>query len=342
MKWAAVALLFVLAACTGETPPPSIALSPPIEPTMTGQAFVAEDGAILPYRSWLPEGKPRAIVLALHGFNDYSKAFKEPGERWARSGIATYAYDQRGFGAAPRRGFWAGTKRLDADLALVARLLRERYPGTALYLLGESMGGAVVATAVTGAAGASRPDSDGIILSAPAVWGRATMNVFERAALWSGNILFPGLTLTGRGLDITPSDNIDMLRELSRDPLVIKETRLDTIHGLVDLMDQAFASAPRIEGPTLILYGQHDEVVPEHPTRQFIANLPRAANVRSRIAWYEHGYHMLLRDLEAKLVLGDIESWIDDHEAALPSGADRHASDGLLARSGSPPPRAAQ
>ena len=61
----------------------------------------ADDGATLPLKSWLPDGKPKAVILALHGFNDYSNAFKDSGEEWAKHGIATFAYDQRGFGAAP-------------------------------------------------------------------------------------------------------------------------------------------------------------------------------------------------------------------------------------------------
>ena len=132
------------------------------------------------------------MILALHGFNDYSNAFTEPAEAWAKDGIATYAYDQRGFGEAPERGRWPGQRQLADDLATASRLLRAHHPGVPLYLLGESMGGAVVIAAVTGAAGTPRPDADGIILIAPAVWGRDTMNVFERAALWTGDRAVPG------------------------------------------------------------------------------------------------------------------------------------------------------
>ena len=84
------------------------------------------------------------------------------------------------------------------------------------------------------------------MLVAPAVWGRVTMSVLERVSLWAGDALFPGLELTGRGLNITPSDNVPMLRALSRDPLVIKATRVDTVKGLVDLMDLALASASHL------------------------------------------------------------------------------------------------
>jgi alpha-beta hydrolase superfamily lysophospholipase len=221
---------------------------------------------------------------------------------------------------------------MEDDLRTAAALLRARYPQQPLYLLGESMGGAVVIATITGATGTPPPDADGIILVAPAVWGRDTMNVFERSALWTGDAFFPSMTLTGRGLKIMPSDNIEMLRRLARDPLVIKETRVDTIKGLVDLMDTALAASPRVAMPMLLLTGARDEVVPPGATRQWIEHLPYRARMTRRIALYADGYHMLLRDLEAPTVLGDVEVWMADHRAPLPSGADRAASEQLFAR----------
>ncbi len=315
-------------ATIGNAVPPAGAPTPP---ALAERELVLHDGAHLPLRVWRPDGKPRAIILALHGFNDYSNAFAGPAADWARQGIATYAYDQRGFGEAPERGRWVGAPRLVADVDAAARLLRQRYPTTPLYLLGESMGGAVAIAAVSGATGAALPPVDGMILAAPAVWGRATMNVFARVALWTGNELFPGMTLTGRGLHIKPSDNIEMLRALARDPLVIKETRVDTLKGLVDLMDLALAAAPRVSLPMLLLYGERDEIVPKEPTRLWVAHLPEGAHGPRRIAWYAEGYHMLLRDLEAPVVIRDVASWIADSRAPLPSGADREASRLLFA-----------
>lgn len=338
----ALGLVLLLMGCAGQgtghlSAPAAIgnavpAPAPPLAPQLADRFLVAADGTRLPLRAWLPDGKPRAIILALHGFNDYSHAFAGPATAWAKDGIATYAYDQRGFGQAPLRGRWPGAAVLAEDLATASRLLRERHPGVPLYLLGESMGGAVVVTAVTGAAGVAPPIADGIILVAPAVWGRDSMNVFERVALWGGDQFFPSATLTGRGLHIMPSDNIEMLRGLARDPLVIKETRIDTIKGLVDLMDLAAHAAPGVSEPMLLLCGEHDEIVPHGATRLWIERLPYQARMARRIAWYANGYHMLLRDLEAPMVMEDIEDWIGDHRAQLPSGADRAAAQLLYAQ----------
>lgn len=283
------------------------------------------DGISLPMRSWLPEGETTAAVLALHGFNDYSNAFAGPGEQLAKRGIAVYAYDQRGFGEAPHRGLWPGVDTLAADVSAAARLVAAHHPGKPLYLMGESMGGAVLMVAMTGP---RPPPVAGIILSAPAVWGRSTMNVFERSALWLFSRTVPWMVVSGRGLDIKPSDNIEMLRALSRDPLVIKETRIDTIRGLVDLMDAGQAAAARLDVPALVLYGEKDEIVPPRATYAMLGALP-APGARQRIAIYPDGYHMLMRDLQAAVVLGDVAAWVERHTMPLPSGADRRAAEVL-------------
>jgi alpha-beta hydrolase superfamily lysophospholipase len=206
-----------------------------------------------------------------------------------------------------------------------AHLVRARHPDVPLFLLGESMGGAVIL-----AAGAEAPlPGEGAILSAPAVWGRTTMPWVQRAALWLGARALPWMRVSGRGLDITPSDNIKMLRALGRDPLVIKETRIDAVHGLVSLMDEALAAAERFEARALILYGRKDEIIPKGPTRLMIGRLP-ATKGHQRVAFYEDGYHMLLRDLRAEVPWGDVAAWIADAGAALPSGADRVSAEAAL------------
>jgi alpha-beta hydrolase superfamily lysophospholipase len=222
---------------------------------------------------------------------------------------------------------WPGRAALAADAVTASRILRRRYPGVPLYLLGDSMGGAVAVVAMTRESGTPVPDVDGVILTAPAVWGRATMDLLPRLALWAGVRLVPGLTLTGRGLEIKPSDNIAMLRALSRDPLVIKETRVDTIYGLVDLMDAALDSASLLDVPLLVMYGAKDEIVPKTPIRRFVGSLPPKCRRGARLAWYKDGYHMLLRDLEGPVVAADVASWVLAPAAPLPSGADRVAGE---------------
>ena len=160
-----------------------------------------------------------------------------------------------------------------------------------------------------------------MILSAPAVWARDTMPFYQRGALWLAARLIPWAKFTGEGLGVQASDNIEMLRGLGRDPLFIKETRVVAIEGLTDLMSEALDGGAALKAPALVLYGEKDEVVPPDPTLRFWRSLPEGGESQ-RLALYPDGWHMLLRDLQAEVVLADIEAWIAERDAALPSGAD--------------------
>jgi len=286
------------------------------EPKLEKDHFVAGDGAKLPVRSWLPKQSPvKAVIVGLHGFNDYSNGFAIPGEYLSRQGIGLYAYDQRGFGGAPGRGLWAGREAYANDLTCFVKVIRKRHPGVPLYVLGESMGGAVTMVAATGS---NPPDIDGVILVAPAVWGRQTMPWYQRWLLAAGSHTFPGLKLSGKELNVKPTDNDEIRRALSRDPLFIKDTRIDAMYGLTNLMDEALTRAERLHLPTLVQYGKNDQVIPKEPTFMMLDKMPKA----TRKAFYEQGYHMLLRDLQGEKPMADIAAWIIDHDSPLPYGTE--------------------
>ena len=324
----AVAAAMLIPACAPRIAPMG---KPVTAPRLEAARFVAADGVALPLRVWRPTGETRAVIVAVHGFNDYSNAFQGAAAFWAERGIVTYAYDQRGFGGAPATGLWPGIETLTTDLEAIAALVRERHAGLPLFILGNSMGGAVVMVALAG--GGLAGPMDGVVLVAPAVWGRRFMNPLQRGALWLFAHTIPWFTLTGQGLRITPSDNIEMLRRLGKDPKIIKRTRIDTLWGLVDLMDAALAAAPRIEAPALVLYGLRDEVIPAGPTLEALGLLSRDTTKRGI---YRGGYHMLLRDLKAKEAWADIAAWIADRRKPLPSGADEAAEALLKGAAASP------
>ncbi len=309
-------IVLTLAACAPRLQEPGPDPSRSMTPQLTADSFSTRDGLTLPLKRWQPDSAPKAVVIALHGFNDYSNAFADIGAFLAENGIAVLAYDQRGFGAAPEPGIWAGTETLTADFRDILTTVRRDYPGLPVHALGESMGGGVLM-----AAWAEAPyPADGIILVAPAVWGRPTMPFYQTAALWISTYTTPWLRVSGRGLGRQPSDNIEMLRALGRDPLVIKETRVDALWGITNLMDAALAGAAEFDARSLILYGANDDIIPADATLDMLASLPSQSE--RKVAIYNAGFHMLLRDLKAETAWQDILTWLVAPDAGLPSGAD--------------------
>ena len=311
----------LLASCTG-LPRYNVPLAPlPQAALHADDAFAMPDGARLPVRSWLPKGAPGAVVLALHGFNDSRDAWEIPAPSFADADIAIFAPDQRGFGAAPMRGFWPGASTMADDADAMLRILHARYPSTPLFAMGESMGGAVLMTL---AARPNPPPVDGWILLSPAVWGRQQMGAVLSSGLWLVSGLAPGLSVTGAEvpLKVMASDNRDALLRLVRNPLTIRRTRFDALRGLTDLMDMAQAAAPGLNGPVLALYGARDTLVPNTAMARAWSHMPP----RSRHALYPAGYHLLLRDKERAAPIQDVIAWIGNASRWLPSGADLAAA----------------
>jgi len=288
-------------------------------PRITDDAFYSFDGAKLGLKHWdPPTGQaPWAVIVGLHGINDYSNAFHLAAPVWAADGVATYAFDQRGYGRSPHRGVWPGEALMTEDLRTFCALIRQRYPHAILAVAGISMGGAVTIDAF---ASDHPPTADRVILLAPAVWGWSTQPIPYKTALWLVAHVTPSLNLEPPDFiasSVYASDNIDELRAMGRDPLMLWGARADAVYGLVNLMQDASTGVARIKPPTLYLSGAHDELVPAAAMLKAVHRLP----ADDRTVYYANGWHLLLVDHQAPKIWADIESFIRDPSAPLPSGA---------------------
>lgn len=229
-------------------------------PIITSGRFNLPDGESLPYRAWLAKSTPRAIVLGLHGFDDSRDAWAMAAPALTHAGIAIFAPDQRGFGAAPHRGFWPGTARLVRNARSMVAILHRRYPDAKLTVMGESMGGAVAL--LLGAEG--DPEVSSYVLVSPAVWGGEAMAPRFHASMAVGDFFVPWLRLTGQQAHVKASDNLAALYRLFKNPLTIRSTRIGTVAGMVRLMGDAQAACARFAPPhALVLYKRTRPVDPE-------------------------------------------------------------------------------
>lgn len=279
------------------------------------------DGAQLPYMRWTPRDQaPWAVIIALHGMNDHDASFRLAGPWWAEQGIETWAFDQRGFGAAPGRGEWAGQARMIEDVRDATALARARYPGAVIAVVGESMGGSVAAAAF---GSDNPPDADRVVLLSPGVWGWSSQGPLNTAALnlaarALGDVALEPPEFITRNIHAS-SNTLELIRN-GRDPMSILSTRFDTMYGLVDLMQTASERLGRIRGDALLMYGAHDEVVKKGPMRLALKRA-QAQGGALQTAWYPNSWHLLNRDLDAEIVYRDVAAWLRDPRAPLPSGA---------------------
>jgi esterase/lipase len=88
----------------------------------------------------------------------------------------------------------------------------------------------------------------------------------------------------------------------------LRGARIETVAGLVDLMDNSYQAAAGINVPTLLLYGDKDELIPAKPIERLWARLPKQG--KTRFIRYPNGWHMLTRDLQSAKVVDDITQWL--------------------------------
>jgi len=271
-------------------------------PRRVDDDLITGDGVRLPLASWLPEGETRAVMLGVHGYGDYRLAFGLAGPWFAAHDVAFFAYDQRGFGETTSRGTWPGSDDLIGDLADAVRVLREEHGGLPLIVLGESMGGSV---ALAGLGSGRVTGVDALILAAPGVRGDIPMRQLHDLALRLGALALPWLAVELRRGG-KPWFDPGEAERLADDPLILRDLRVGTYDGLVELASLA-SEPPEAElPPTLLLYGGLDRTIPRRAIDDLVLTLGDKVTLRV----YPEAHHLLLHEKTATDVCADCLAWL--------------------------------
>src|SRR5262245_24407907 len=94
--------------------------------------------------------EPRAVLIIVHGLAEYAARYTQAMQGFARRGIHSYAYDQRGHREAP--GPRTHVRRFGdfvADLRVATDAVRRAHPRLPVYVWGHSMGSIVAILAAT-------------------------------------------------------------------------------------------------------------------------------------------------------------------------------------------------
>jgi len=262
------------------------------------------DGLELHTLRWPADGEARAHVLLIHGIAEHAGRHALVATRFAQAGIETHAFDLRGFGASSgRRAYldrWSQYHDDVEDQLAAIRAVSGRLP---VVLYGHSMGGLIALGYVL--ANAPRPQSDLLVLSAPAIganvalWKRSLADVLGR--------ITPHMEIAN---DLPPGG-------LSHDPQVELAYRSDPLNhhsttsrlGMELFHEQArvasrLAHIAALPLPTYVLHGADDEVVPVSSS----ASLEGRPNVTRHV--YAGLRHEMHNEPEAAEVIDDTLAWM--------------------------------
>ena len=254
-------------------------------------------------RSWQPEGKTRAVVVIVPGFNSHSGQYLWVGEQFAAKGLAAYVIDLRGRGRSEGERYYVEKiEDYTEDVATLVRTAKAENPGLPLFVLGHSAGGVVSCIYAL-----DHPSEiDGLICES-----------------FAYDLPAPDLVLSFiKGLSyITKHTHVYTLKNevFSRDPQVVDSMNNDLlIKGesqpvqtsvvMIDAASRLNQEFSLIKLPVLILHGTEDKVTNPSGSQFFYDN---AGSTDKTLKLYEGHYHDLLNDVDKEIVMADINNWID-------------------------------
>lgn len=262
----------------------------------------------VPARIWKGSDKPKAILLCVHGLGLHSGHYHDFGIAMTKRSVNVIAMDVRGFGA------WSSVNGKDDvdlegaihDLVAVARFTRKLNPGVPIFLLGESMGGAIVLHT-----SARYPEIvDGVISSVPAA---------DRynAAETTGKLVWHLLLKRNKDYDLSS----DIVSRVSEKELLRNNWEADRfarfkmaptqIIAFDKFMKDNLRIASGMKSPVLVTQGDRDQLVKADST----IKLFRALGTDDKnLVLLGSGEHLIFEAGQFNPVLVDsIMGWIAAH-----------------------------
>lgn len=268
--------------------------------------FAEHGGLELYYRRWRPEGRPKAVLVVVHGHGEHSGRYGNVVDWFVPRGYALYAFDMRGHGhSAGKRGHVGSFAEFREDLRAFLDLVHREEPDTAIFLLGHSLGGlASLDYVLRDGSGVAGVVASGAVLSQP---GIAPFLIFLAKLLSN---VWPSFTLA-TGLDATAlSRDTAVVEAYVNDPLVHGQGTARLGAELMATVDWTQAHAAELARPCLIVHGGADRLCDPAASRVFYENVTFADKERIE---YEGYYHEVYNDLGKEQVLADVEAWLERH-----------------------------
>jgi alpha-beta hydrolase superfamily lysophospholipase len=271
--------------------------------------FHTRDGLELYESRWMPDREPRAAVVFLHGFTEHSDRYRELFETLSRRGYAVWAIDLRGHGKSQGRRVYVRSfdQYLD-DLELLVARVRRSLAQQPLFLMGHSMGGAIVLLSAM----ERTPEVAGVVASAPPVKVGGAVFPLLRHLAWAAGRFFPRLRVVAMGSSMLSRDP-DVVEAFRNDPLVYHDRfPVRTGNEVLRAGRRIRRGMDGLRTPLLILHGTGDVITNPAGSRRLFAE---AASADKTQKIYEGAYHDLFHEPEKNRITAEVIQWLDARTA---------------------------
>jgi alpha-beta hydrolase superfamily lysophospholipase len=264
-------------------------------------------GLNLYYQYWLPEGKPKAVLLVAHGLAEHSGRYKNLVDYFVPKGYAVYSFDYRGHGKS--EGMRAYVDRFDdylTDLKTFFDMVRKENKNAKIFLFGHSLGG----TIVTAYAVEHQEELAGLILSGSSLVPSTSVSPALLAMAGIISALLPKMGVTLLDASAISRDKA-VVDAYVNDPLVFRgKVPARTGAELARMWKQLPEQMPKIKLPILIMHGFADQLANPAGSKLLYE---RVSSKDKTLKLYDNCYHEICNEPEREQVFMDMQTWLTKH-----------------------------
>ena len=262
------------------------------------------DGKLLHIESWIPDSKPRAVVLLVHSLGDHIDRYKHLAHYFNAENIAVMGIDLHGHGKSKGRRGIAKFQHLVFDVKRLTEYAHLRYPNLPKIIYGHGLGANLGLTYAI----QHTPCITGIISSSP--WIRTVNNPsqFFIASLRKIKRFFPSYTIKNRLTAKDLTHDHECVKKYNIDPLVHDKISVRLYFGIQESGEFLLQNKHKVNVPLLLMHGSNDKITSWHATSDFAKYT--SANTTFKI--WKGAYHELHNEVEKEDIFEYILNWINN------------------------------
>jgi len=269
--------------------------------------FKGYKGLKLYYQCWLPDKKPKAIILVAHGLAEHSGRYKNLVDYFVPKGYAVYAMDNRGHGKSEGdRSYVDNFNDYLVDLKTFFDKVQKENKGARIFLFGHSLG----ATIATAYAVEHQDELAGLIVSGSSLVPPPSVSPALLAMAGILSTLVPKMGVTVLDASTISRDQ-SVVDAYVNDPLVYRgKIPARTGAELARMWKQLPDQMSSIKIPILIMHGQSDRLADPQGSKLLYE---RVGSKDKTLKIYDNCYHEICNEPERKQVYSDMEKWLTKH-----------------------------